>query len=67
LAAAVAVKPPGQDDLVVVERAAQDALDLKARLRRVQFETSGDAQLLGAGAEQVGRAAFAEQQAERAE
>ena len=36
-------------------------------LRRIQVETAGDAQFFGAGAEQVGGAAFAEQQAESAE
>ena len=46
---------------------AQEGFDLAPHLGRIQLEAAGDAQFLGAGAEQVGGAAFAEQQTEGAE
>src|SRR5579875_2608722 len=67
MAAAVALEPPGQEDLVVLQRAVQDAFDLASQLRRIQFKTPRDAQLLGAGAQQVRRAALAQEQTEGAE
>ncbi len=63
-AAAGARHAAHQDELVVVERSLQDVLDGLAQTGLGQLETADDAQLLGAGAEQVAGAALADQQAE---
>ncbi len=67
LAPAVAVQPPRQNDLVLVEFPGEDGFNLVPDVGAAQLETAGDAQLVGAGAEQVRRAALAQQQADGAE
>ncbi len=56
-----------EDQLIIGRRAFEDAPHRLAQLGTVQLEASGDAQLVGAGAEQLGRAALAEQKAQRFE
>ena len=58
MAAAIAVEPSGQDDLVVIERASEDVPRFHGAVSgEVELKAAGDAQLLRAGAEQVRGAA----------
>src|SRR5262249_33860235 len=63
--AAGPVQAPGQDDLAVFQGRADDLLDLLAQVGVDQVEAAGDAQLVGPGAQQLGRTALAQQQAQR--
>src|SRR6202041_2171589 len=51
-----------QQDFVIFEGRIEEALDLGSLFLAGEFKAAGDPQFLGAGADQVGGAAFAEQQ-----
>ena len=58
------VQAARQDDLLLFERGAEQALDRAAQLGPRQIEAAGDAQLVGPGAEQIRRPALAQEQAQ---
>ncbi len=64
-ASAARVQAAHENELLIVERPLQNFLGGLAQTGLDQLETADDAQLLGAGANQIGGAALPEQEAER--
>ena len=67
LAAPGAVQLAGEDELAILDGLVEDAFDGGFQVGADEFEHPGDAKFIRAGADEVGAAAIAEEQAERTE